>query len=155
MVERGFAFETIFKLRNHIFVGSRWYIYIYSIFPIIWYSSLYHIIICHIIHYIIKLSFILYCTGCLKIDATHSSDNDLLLRQVQYRSFGTSVKRVSFELETLNRCFLNCYYISFQDLHRRYIDKTFRTLHKKVQRKTQTTQGTTITKKQKWKEKQM
>ena len=44
--------------------------------------------------------FLKQITGCLKLDATHQYDNDLLLRQVQCRSFGTRpVKNASFELE--------------------------------------------------------
>ena len=46
----------------------------------------------------------IHCTGCLKIDATHLYDNDLLLRKVQWRPFGTRrVKKSSFELETSNQ----------------------------------------------------
>ena len=38
-------------------------------------------------------------TGCLKIDATHKHNNYFLLRQVQWRSFGTCpVKNASFQL---------------------------------------------------------
>ena len=55
-------------------------------------------------------------TECLKIDATHWYDSDLLLRQAQWLSFGTCpVKNASFELETSNECFFNCCYINFQD----------------------------------------
>ena len=46
------------------------------------------------------------CTWCLKIDATHKYDNDLLLRQVQCWSLGTyPVKNASFEQETSNQFF--------------------------------------------------
>ena len=48
--------------------------------------------------------------GCLRIDASHQYDTDLSLRQTQWWSFGTTpVKNASFELETLNRRFFNCY----------------------------------------------
>ena len=41
-----------------------------------------------------------YSTGCLEINVTHLYDNDLLLRQAQWRSFGTCpVKNASFELD--------------------------------------------------------
>ena len=54
------------------------------------------------------------CTGCLKIDATHLYDNDLLLRQVQRGSFGRClVKNASFHQMNV---FINSYYISFQDM---------------------------------------
>ena len=46
-------------------------------------------------------------TGCLKRDAPHWYDNDLLLRQVQWQTFGTRpVKNASFELEISNWFFL-------------------------------------------------
>ena len=41
--------------------------------------------------------------GCLKIDATHLYDNNLLLRQLQWCLFGTClVKNVFFEQEISN-----------------------------------------------------
>ena len=56
-------------------------------------------------------------TGCLKIDATHKYESDLLLRQVQWWSFRTRpVKNAPLELESLDPCFFYCYYISFQDM---------------------------------------
>ena len=56
-------------------------------------------------------------TGCLKIDATHIYESDLLLRQVQWWSFRTRpVKNAPLELESLDPCFFYCYYISFQDM---------------------------------------
>ena len=42
-------------------------------------------------------------TECLKINATHLYDNDLLLREVQWWLLGTGlVKIASFKLETSN-----------------------------------------------------
>ena len=41
------------------------------------------------------------CTGCHKIDATQSYDDDILLRKAQWWSFGTRpVKNASLDLET-------------------------------------------------------
>ena len=50
-------------------------------------------------------------TGCLKIDATHYYDNDLLLKQAQWQSFGTCpLKNASFELKTSRQCFFKLLY---------------------------------------------
>ena len=58
--------------------------------------------------YVVNL---LYRTGSLKID------NDFVLRQAQWRSFGTRpVKNASFEMKTSHKCFLNNYNIKFQDM---------------------------------------
>ena len=67
--------------------------------------------------YIYIYIYIYIYKGCLKKDATHKYDNDLLLRLAQWWSFETCpVKNASFELKTSDQWFINCYYISFQDM---------------------------------------
>ena len=47
------------------------------------------------------------CTGCLKMDSTHSYDNDLLLKQTQWQSFWTRlVKKCNLLLETSDQYFV-------------------------------------------------
>ena len=80
------------------------YIYIYMNVYIYIYKVSQNRCIWMYIYIYIYTRYIYIYTRCLKIDATHEYDNDLLLKQAQWRSFGTRpVKNASFELETSNQ----------------------------------------------------